>query len=49
MKCNVEKQQETYEFDFSERVLSENEARGVSDIQREFLESYVTSKGKIST
>ena len=49
MKCNVEKQQETYEYDFSERVLSENEARGVSDIQREFLESYVTSKGKIST
>jgi len=43
----MDKQQEIYEFDFSERVLSEEEARGVSKIQREFLESYVAFKDKI--
>lgn len=44
----MEKQQESFEFDFSERVLSEEEARGISKIQREFLESYVASKDKMS-
>ena len=44
----MEKQQESFEFDFSERVLSEEEARGISKIQREFLESYAASKDKMS-
>lgn len=43
----MEKQQETFELDFSERILSEEEARGVSKIQREFLESYVKLKDKM--
>lgn len=43
----MEKQQETFEFDFSERVLSEEEAHGVSKIQKEFLDSYVASQGKV--
>ncbi|MCI7087795.1 MAG: hypothetical protein MR954_08250 [Lachnobacterium sp.] len=44
----MEEQQEFFESDFSERVLSEEEARGISNIQREFLESYVASKDKMS-
>lgn len=44
---HMDKQEELYEFDFSERVLSEEEAKGVSKIQREFLESYAASKDKI--
>lgn len=44
----MDKKEETYEFDFSERVLSEEEAKGVSKIQREFLESYASSKDKMS-
>ena len=40
---HMDKQEELYEFDFSERVLSEEEAKGVSKIQREFLESYAAS------
>ncbi|SFE19731.1 hypothetical protein [Peptostreptococcus sp. D1] len=43
----MEKQQEYFEFDFSKRILSEEEAHGASKIQREFLESYVDSKDKI--
>ncbi|MDE6950348.1 MAG: hypothetical protein K2P64_05455 [Lachnospiraceae bacterium] len=43
----MEKEQEFFESDFSERVVSEEEARGVSNIQREFLESYATSKDKM--
>lgn len=43
----MEKQQGSFEFDFSESVLSEEEARGVSEIQREFLESYAASKDKM--
>lgn len=44
----MEKQQESFEFDFSESILSEKEARNVSKIQREFLESYAAFKDKIS-
>lgn len=40
----MDKKEEIYEFDFSEKVLSEKEAKGVSKIQREFLESYAVSK-----
>lgn len=42
----MEKKQEF--FDFSERILSPEEARSVSKIQREFLESYAASKDKMS-
>lgn len=35
-------------FDFSETILSEEEARGVSKIQKEFLESYAKSQDKVS-
>ena len=44
----MDKKEEIYEFDFSEKVLSEEEAKGVSKIQREFLESYASSKDKMS-
>lgn len=44
---HMDKQEKLYEFDFSERVLSEEEAKGVSKIQREFLESYAASKDKM--
>lgn len=44
----MDKKEEIYEFDFSEKVLSEEEAKGVSKIQREFLESYAASKDKMS-
>ena len=40
--------EEIYKFDFSEKILSEEEAKGVSKIQREFLESYASSKDKMS-
>lgn len=43
----MDKKEEIYEFDFSEKVLSEEEAKGVFKIQREFLESYVASKDKM--
>ena len=43
----MDKIEEIYEFDFSEKVLSEEEGKGVSKIQREFLESYVASKDKM--
>lgn len=43
----METQQDFLEFDFSEKVLSEEEARGVSKIQREFLESYAAAKDKM--
>lgn len=43
----MDKKEEIYEFDFSEKVLPEEEAKGVSKIQREFLESYAASKDKI--
>lgn len=43
----MDKKEEIYEFDFSEKVLSEEEAKGVSKIQREFLESYAASKDKM--
>lgn len=43
----MDKKEEIYEFDFSEKVLSEEEAKGVSKIQREFLESYIASKDKM--
>ena len=35
----MEEQQEFFESDFSERVLSEEEARGISNIQREFYQN----------
>ena len=44
----MEKQQEVFEFDFSERVLLEEEVRGVTKIQREFLENYFIFKDKMS-
>lgn len=44
----MDKKDEIYEFDFSEKVLSEEEAKGISKIQREFLESYASSKDKMS-
>lgn len=44
----MEKLQESFEFDFSERILSEDEARSISEIQREFLESYAASKDRMS-
>lgn len=43
----MDKKEEIYKFDFSEKVLSEEEAKGVSKIQREFLESYVAFKDKM--
>ncbi|WP_455103601.1 hypothetical protein [Peptostreptococcus sp.] len=43
----MDKIEEIYEFDFSEKILSEEEGKGVSKIQREFLESYVASKDKM--
>lgn len=39
---------ETYEDDFTQRVISEKEAYDISKIQKEFLESYITSKDKVS-
>lgn len=44
----MDKKEEIYEYDFSEKILSEEEAKGVSKIQREFLESYASSKDKMS-
>lgn len=44
----MDKKEEIYEFDFSEKVLSEEEAKGISKIQREFLESYASSKDKMT-
>ena len=35
----MEKQQELFEMDFSERILSEEEASNISKIERRFLES----------
>lgn len=43
----MEKTEEIYEFDFSEKVLSEEEAKDVFKIQRQFLESYAASKDKM--
>lgn len=43
----METKQDFLEFDFSVKVLSEEEARGVSKIQREFLESYAAAKDKM--
>jgi len=39
----MDKQEELYKYDFSDRILSEKEAQGVSKIQREFLDSYAAS------
>lgn len=44
----MDKKEEIYEYDFSEKILSEEEAKGVSKIQKEFLESYASSKDKMS-
>ena len=43
----MDKKEEIYEFDFSEKILSEEEAKDVSKIQREFFESYAASKDKM--
>ena len=40
----MDKHEELYEHDFSDRILSEEGANGVSKIQREFLDSYAASK-----
>lgn len=40
---------EIYGHDFSEDILSEEEARGVYKIQKEFLEDYATSKKEMTT
>lgn len=44
----MDKKEEMYEFNFSQHELSEEEAMGVSKIQREFLDSYAASKDKMS-
>lgn len=44
----MDRKEEIYEYDFSERVLSDEEVKGASKIQREFLESYLASKDKMS-
>lgn len=44
----MEKKEEIYEYDFSEKVLSQEEAEKLSNIQREFLESYASSKDRMS-
>ena len=44
----MDNKEEVYEYDFSEKILSEKEAKAVSKILREFLESYASSKDKIS-
>ena len=43
----METKQGPISTDFSKRVLSEEQARGISRIQRKFLESYVVSKDKM--
>lgn len=43
----METKQGSISADFSKRVLSEEQARGISRIQRKFLESYVVSKDKM--
>lgn len=44
----MDKHKETFEFDFSGQVLSEEEAKGVSRMQRDFLESYAACKDELS-
>ena len=43
----MQRENEIFEFDLSEKVLTDDEAKDVSKIQREFLESYIDSKDKI--
>ena len=40
----MDKQEELYDYDYSDKILSEDEARGVSKLQRVFLDSYAASK-----
>lgn len=44
----METKQELFENDYSQEILSEEEATAVSKIQREFLESYVSYRDKIT-
>lgn len=44
----MDKKEEIYEFDFSKKVLSKEEAKDIFKIQREFLESYASSKDKMA-
>lgn len=43
----MEKEQ-VFESDFSEQIISEEEAKGVSQIQKQFLESYAKSRDELS-
>ncbi|MDD3307346.1 MAG: hypothetical protein PHO29_09670 [Acetobacterium sp.] len=43
----MNKEKIEYEYDFSDRLISEDEANAVLAIQRELLESYITSKDKM--
>ena len=44
---HMDNQEGLYDFDFSDRVLSYEEAKGLSRIEREFLESYAAAKDKM--
>lgn len=39
----MDKQEELYGYDFSDKILSEEEAKGISKIQRAFLDSYAVA------
>lgn len=43
----MDNQLDLYEHDFSERVISQEEAKEISKIHRDFLESYAESKDKM--
>lgn len=43
----MEKKQDSFVADFSKRILSEEQARGISRIQRTVLERYVAAKDKM--
>lgn len=43
----MEEKNDIYELDFSEEVLSVEEANEVSKLEREFLESYIANKDKV--
>lgn len=46
---NENKKEEYLEnLDFSESIISEKEAKEIKDIQKEFLESYITSKDELT-
>ena len=41
-------EKQVYEYDFSDKIISEEEASAVQKIQKEFLESYAKSKDSMT-